>query len=79
VPVSGGGPGHRGVFEDFARAVREGRPPLVTGEEGRKSLELVNAVLLSSYLGRWVELPVDRDAYDEMLRELRAGRRRGAG
>ncbi len=35
--------GHRRVMEDFAAAIHEGRPPLVSGSEGRKSLELVLA------------------------------------
>lgn len=58
---------HGAVIEDFAAAVRERRAPAVPGEEGRKSLELANAITLSHFLGREVELPLDREAYDHLL------------
>jgi predicted dehydrogenase len=35
---------HRRVLEDFARAIREGRPPACDGREGRRSLALVEAI-----------------------------------
>jgi predicted dehydrogenase len=35
---------HRRVLEDFARAVRERRPPACDGREGRRSLALVEAI-----------------------------------
>ena len=58
---------HGSVVADFVAAVREKRAPTITGEEGRKSLELANAITLSHFLGREVGLPVDRGAYDELL------------
>lgn len=33
--------GHAGLYRDFVRAIREDRPPLVSGEEGRRSLSAV--------------------------------------
>ena len=64
--------GHAAVIHDFSRALIEGRPPLVTGPDGRNSVELANAIILSSMRGKVVELPVDRDEYDDLLAELRA-------
>ena len=34
----------RPQLEDFVGAVREGREPLVTGEEGRRTVELIGAI-----------------------------------
>jgi predicted dehydrogenase len=48
--------GHRRVMEDFARALRENRPPRVDGQEGRKSLELVLAIYRSAREGTTVAL-----------------------
>ena len=35
---------HRLQVEDFLRAIIDGRPPLVTGEDGRRSVELFTAI-----------------------------------
>ena len=48
--------GHVRLLRDFVAAVREGRDPLVTGEEGRRSLALVLAVYESARTGRPVEV-----------------------
>src|SRR5205807_593291 len=61
---------HPYMFQDFAGAVREGRDPLVTGEQGRWAIELVNGITLSHVLGRRVGLPLDRDEYDRVLAQL---------
>ena len=39
------------------------------------SLELANAITLSSYDERAVKLPLDRAAYAALLADLKAGRR----
>jgi len=62
--------GHVEMIRDFVMAVIENRPPLVDGEEGRNSLEIANAVILSSVRGKTVELPLDRAEYDAVLEEL---------
>ena len=62
---------HHDVYRDLVRAVREGRPPLVDGAEGSMSLELANAITLSSRQERPVGLPLDRRAYTELLADLR--------
>ena len=48
--------GHRKILEDFARAVETGGTPLCDGREGRRSVELVEAVYESSRTGRPVSL-----------------------
>lgn len=48
--------GHKRYLEDVVRAIQEGRRGLVDGLEGRKSLELINAIYESSETGREVFL-----------------------
>jgi UDP-N-acetyl-2-amino-2-deoxyglucuronate dehydrogenase len=50
--------GHRIQFENFARAVRSGGPPLVDGTEARKAVEIILAVYKSASENRPVSLPL---------------------
>ncbi|MEU8434938.1 Gfo/Idh/MocA family oxidoreductase [Streptomyces sp. NPDC029216] len=43
---------HRDLLADFCEAVEEGRPPLVSGEEARRSLALTLALYASARTGR---------------------------
>ncbi len=43
---------------DFLRAIRENRPPLVSGESGRAVVELFTAIYRSAKEGRPVRLPI---------------------
>lgn len=45
-------------FADFLEALDEGRDPLVSGPESRKSVEVILAIYKSSETGRPVELPL---------------------
>lgn len=62
--------GHTRVFHDFHRALDTKSPPAVTGEDARNSLELANAMILSSQTGKPVKLPVNRGAYDALMKKL---------
>lgn len=64
---------HRDLHEDFAAAVREGREPRVPAREALCSLEVANAIVLSTYEKRAVELPVDRNEYAALLAKLGGG------
>lgn len=44
--------GHRRQFLDFVRAVESGGEPLVSGREGRKTVELIEAIYRSARTGR---------------------------
>ena len=61
---------HVPAIEDFAAAIIEDREPMITGEDGRNSQELVAAVTLSGCTGQPVSIPVDRERYDALQREL---------
>jgi len=47
-------------MDNFARAVREGKPPLVTGEEHKKAVEIICAIYQSAQTGKPVKLPLKR-------------------
>jgi UDP-N-acetyl-2-amino-2-deoxyglucuronate dehydrogenase len=49
---------HAAQIEDFVRGVADGRPPAVTGDEARKSLEIILAIYESSRIGTEVRLPL---------------------
>jgi predicted dehydrogenase len=70
-----GQPGHRLVIENFADAILHGKELVAPAVQGINSLELGNAMLLSSFLGRPLELPLDAQAYADKLQELIASSR----
>jgi predicted dehydrogenase len=55
-PIVSDASGHQRLFEDFFRAIAEGREPRCSGRDARHSVALVQAVYESARLGRWVEL-----------------------
>lgn len=61
--VDGWGYQHTTVMENFAMHILEGTPLLAPGAEGINGVNLANAILLSSWLGKEVENPVDPDLY----------------
>jgi UDP-N-acetyl-2-amino-2-deoxyglucuronate dehydrogenase len=65
---------HFDVHEDFAAALRTGTPFRVPARDALWSLELANAIVLSSHTGQAAPLPVDRDAYASLLADLRSGK-----
>lgn len=76
VPKGGGGD-HVDVYADLIDCIRNGKQPRASGKESLMSLELANAVVLSSFNdGAPVSLPVDRKAYADLLSDLRTGKRK---
>jgi len=57
---------HMGITENFFQAIRTGVPLIAPGPEAIHSLELANAMVLSSELGRPIDLPMDPAAFDEL-------------
>ena len=55
------------LMANFARHLLHGEPLRCDAESARMSLELANAITLSSHLNAPVQLPVDRAAYDALL------------
>ena len=57
--------GHTALYNDFVAAIRAGRPPLVAGREGRRSVALVEAIYRSAATGETVALADLASAVDE--------------
>lgn len=63
--------GHIAAHMDLREAILENRPPAITGEDARMSLELANAIILSGHTdGKPVTMPLSRAAYSKMLAKL---------
>jgi predicted dehydrogenase len=58
-PPSVYGFGHAALFKDFVQAVDGKREPLVSGEKGRKALEIILAIYKSQKTGQPVDLPFE--------------------
>ncbi|MDN3018841.1 Gfo/Idh/MocA family oxidoreductase [Paenibacillus sp. BSR1-1] len=58
---------HIAVLEDFASAIVEGTPLLAPGSDGINGVRLANAIHLSSWLGKEVEVPFDENLFLEEL------------
>ena len=69
VPISGMGDQHLGILRNFVEAVLDGKPLIAPAAEGLHSVELANAMLMSTFLDRTIEIPLDGAAYDALLRE----------
>jgi len=82
VPVAAAGHGgqHNEILANFADAIIDGAPLTAPAAEGAASVELANAMLLSTWLDRVIELPLDAAEYERQLLRRAAGpgdRRRG--
>lgn len=77
VETDGLNPQHQGVFTAFAGAILRGEPLVAGGAEGINGLTLSNAMHLSAFLGRPVEIPFDEKLYhDELMKRVAVSRRK---
>ena len=60
---------HSGVLEAFAGKILDGTPLVADGKEGINGLTLSNAMHLSSWLDKTIELPFDEDLFYEELKK----------
>ena len=54
---------HVNVMKNFTKSILEGTPLLAPGTEGIKGVTIANAMHLSSWLGKDIELPFDEDLF----------------
>lgn len=71
--------GHSAITQNFARCILQGDALISPGEEGLNAVEMINAIILSSKNGRPQPVPVDRDAYEGLIQELKESSRAKAG
>ncbi len=80
VETDGQNPQHVGVVNAWGGAILRGEPLVAGGEEGIRGLTLSNAMHLSAFLGRPVELPFDEDVfYQELSKRVASSRRKPTG
>ena len=65
--VTGPDPQHAGILQNFTDAILDGVPVLAPVEEAIGAVELANAMLLSTWLDRTVDLPLDPQFYAAQL------------
>lgn len=63
---------HVAVYRNFHDAILHGAALVADGVGGRMSLELANAMIYSSYTHSEVELPLDRQKYAALFKDLKA-------
>lgn len=71
IDFEGVGGRHTEVINRFIDAILNGTPLVADAIEGRASVELANAIILSSQLDQTVRLPLDSAAFDTWLRDKR--------
>ena len=67
VEIESKNPQHIGVVNAWAGKILHGTPLIAEGAEGLKGVILSNAMHLSDFLGKEVEIPFDEDLYYEEL------------
>ncbi len=69
IPVAESGGQHIEILQNFTNAILKGEKLLSPAEEGIRSVELANATLLSTWLDRTIELPMQSAEYERILLE----------
>lgn len=76
VETDGDNPQHIGIINAFAANILHGTPLIADGREGINSLLFSNAMHLSTWLNRTVEIPFDEDLFLRELDRRRASSKR---
>jgi len=63
--------GHKEIIRNFCRSILSGEKLISPGEEGLWSVEFLNALILSGKKKKAVDLPLDREEYEELLESLK--------
>ena len=71
VETDGENPQHVGVMRAFANRILSGAQLVAEGREGLNGLLLSNAMYLSDWLGKEIEIPFDEDLFLTLLNEKR--------
>ena len=75
--TDGKNPQHIGVLNAWANAILHGGKLVANGKEGINGLTLSNAMHLSAFLGRVVELPIDDELYySELMKRVATSRKK---
>ncbi len=75
IPVVQTGEQHLGILKNFTNAILHGEELVAPAAEGIYSVELGNGILMSSLLGKTVDMPLAAPKFEAQLRKLIAGSR----
>lgn len=67
IPVESGSSSHVEVLQNFTDAILHAAPLIAPAAEGIRSIELANAILLSTWKNRTISLPMDSAEYEAEL------------
>lgn len=77
VETDGENPQHVGVLNAWANAILHGGKLVAEGKEGINGLTLSNAMHLSAFLGKEVEIPFDEELYyNELMKRVATSKRK---
>ncbi len=77
VETDGKNPQHIGVLNAFADAILNGGDLVAKGQEGINGLTLSNAMHLSAFLGKEIELPFDEELYyNELMKRVATSKKK---
>lgn len=71
VPIEPRESGHGEIIKNLARNILYNEPLISPGIEGLNTIELINGIILSSKKGKPVDVPVNREEYEELIEELK--------
>jgi len=76
IPIKGSYPDHKGITQNWINAILHDEALIAPGAEGIKGLMLSNAMLLSTWIDDWVDMPIDEELFlthlEERISESRA-------
>ena len=77
IEIDAPNPQHAGILSNVAKAALGIEPLYARAEEGLYGVQLANAMILSSWLGETVELPLNDDLYyEELMKRVKTSRRK---
>jgi len=53
---------HTGEIDNYLTALENGKEPMITGEDGKKTVELITAIYASGFTGQVVNMPLPKDS-----------------
>ncbi len=75
LPTDGENPQHIGVLNAFAAHLLRGEPLIADAADGRKAIQLSNAIHLSGWTGEKIAIPADEKRFQRLLEERIASSR----
>jgi len=69
IPINGHGGQHTEILQNFTDAIIDDKPLIAPAAEGIRSIELANAIVMSAWTGKPVDLPLNSKTYERHLKQ----------